>query len=61
MTRLQEENDKFERQKAETKQLKDKLGQVERKAADYHRHSDLMQQEADQINLELQAVTEKER
>ena len=58
---LQTENNQLERVVADSKRMKDKLGQVERKAADYHRHSNLMQQEAQNISQELRAVTEKER
>lgn len=58
---MQAENAQLERTRQESKRIKDKLGQVERKAADYHRHSNLMQQEAEHVNQELRAVSEKER
>jgi len=61
VARMQTENTQMERAMAESKRMKDKLGQVERKAADYHRHSNLMQQEAQNISQELRAATEKER
>lgn len=58
---MQTENAQMERAMADSKRMKDKLGMVERKAADYHRHSNLMQQEAETVSQELRAVSEKER
>lgn len=61
IARMQTENAQMERAMADSKRMKDKLGMVERKAADYHRHSNLMQQEAETVSQELRAVSEKER
>ena len=61
VARMQTENNQLERLVNDSKRMKDKLGMVERKAADYHRHSNLMQQEAQTISQELRAVTEKEK
>lgn len=58
---MQTENTQLERQVNDSKRMRDKLGMVERKAADYHRHSNLMQMEAEHVSQELRAVSEKER